>query len=444
MFGSPKTLLTALLFLTSGCVATATPPGADPDVPSIDIATGAPLWDDPQTTPHPSWGWPTLSWPATGAGAPASWAPVVAAPIPATISGLEHVARGPTNIASGAGIAAFGQLVVVPGFDTDTRIVSLADPAHPTILSTIPGRHRGAATIAYPTTGRLVAVFATNSNVESWDITDPSAPFRLPTLVTAAGSHKVGVVPGTPIVYNANTDGQGAGTDIFDLTNPDAPVTVKYWRNGYGCHHVYFWITAGKQRGICAGVQATQLWNVADPRNPTVIATFPVHHGNPGLPSYGVSPVVFSHFAGLSRDGTVLIVGDETGGGAAMGCDAHAQALGHSVSGPLGDLYLLSADERTATLQGWFNPGIPNAKNPTALTCTAHHGRLVPDPEGRRDLLAQAFYGAGVVLVDFTDPANPLQVDQWASGTDTWEAWYDNGYIVTGDLARGVDVLKLR
>lgn len=64
-------------------------------------------------------------------------------------------------------------------------------------------------------------------------------------------------------------------------------------------------------------------------------------------------------------------------------------------------------------------------------------------------MVAMSFYGAGVVLVDFTGidfgrGMLPRVVDQWAQGSDTWETWYYNGYLFTGDLARGLDVLKFR
>ncbi|HUP92589.1 MAG TPA: hypothetical protein VM074_10110 [Solimonas sp.] len=97
------------------------------------------------------------------------------------------------------------------------------------------------------------------------------------------------------------------------------------------------------------------------------------------------------------------------------------------------------ADETQPQLRGWFSAlNDPRIKSPTS-TCTAHHGRLVPDP--KRDLLAMAYYGAGVILLDFTNPTLPKAVGQFADGSNTWEAWYHQGYIVTGDLKRGLDVL---
>jgi hypothetical protein len=441
-------LALTLAVVLSGCVNAVLPvaPAEASSHTGTLLASATALWEDPQNAPHPLYNWPTLTHPPENA--PSWWAPIPAADVPATIAGLEHVKRAPGGI-RGAGIAVFGQLVVVPGFSAASHVVSLADPANPQVLSTFPGPsgHRGAAIIAYPS-GRLVTVFATNNQLQFWDITDPTLPDLASTVNPTGGSHKVGVVPGTPIVYNANTDGEGAVITIYDATDPEAPVKVRDFDGGYGCHHVYFWVSVAQDRyrSICAGVEATQILDIADPRDPQVVVTVPVHHGVPGTPSTGVSPARFSHFAILSQDGDTLIVGDETGGGAAPGCDVHAQALGLvSVSGALGDVYFYDITQETAPLlKGWFNPGAHYTANLAVPgSCTAHHGRIVPDPSGERDLLVMGYYSAGIVLIDFTDPTFPQMVDQWATGTTTWEAWYANGYIVTGDLSRGLDVLRL-
>lgn len=435
-------ILIASLTALAGCVSAVMPIApASADAGPSSILAGPTAWDDPQNTPHPAYGWPTLANPPTGAGAPTWWTAMPASPQPDDITGLDHVARSTGNI-RGAGMALFGKLAIVPGFSADSHIVSLADPTHPIPISTIPGRHRGAAVIAYPT-GRLITVFSTNSQLEFWDITDPTAPFFADAVNPAGGSHKVGVVPGTPIVYNANTDGEGSVIGIYDATDPENVVLSKNFDGNYGCHHVYFWISQVKQRAICAGIQVTQVLDIADPRDPSVIVNVPVHHGIPGTPSTGISPARFSHFSILSRDGSTLIVGDETGGGSAPGCDVHAQIAGVSLSGPLGDVYFYDITDETAPLlKGWFNPGthyLVNTQIPGS--CTAHHGRIVPDPD--RDLLVMAYYSAGVVLIDFTDPTFPQLVDQWATGATTWEAGYANGWIITGDLSRGLDTLRL-
>jgi hypothetical protein len=305
--------------------------------------------------------------------------------------------------------------------------------------------------------------------MQAFDITDPTKP-TLTADVHLTRGHKLGVVPGTPIVYNANSVGgnqvlvpgapdpennlgPGKGwTDILDFSDPRSPKLVNNFTNGNGCHHIFFWNDASKDkyRAICAGIQFTQIWDIKDPIQPKVIVSVPMHHGNTMLPSTsvtgGAGPVrvlTFSHTAMLNQDGTILIVGDEfQGGGGPAECDG----TGLGVSGPLGNLWFYDVkDEKSPKLLGWISPPPQNVPAGDKSTgCTAHHGRLVPDPEGKRQLLVMAWYKAGVVLVDFTDPTMPTIVDQWNDGTNTWEAWYDQGWIFTGDMARGMDVLKLK
>lgn len=452
-------LFVSLFALTTaglaGCIDASEPVDTDdPTGAVLDLLAGQALWQDPQNTPHPAFGYATMSSPpgATNAtGLPAWWAPIPAAELPDVISGIGLLAPTPSGVGSGGGISLFGSLAVVPGYTEDTSLVDISDPAAPVEVGEIPGRHRGSATIAYPN-GTLVAIFSTSQNIEVWDITDPTDPDQLPTLEPTQGSHKVGVVPGTPIVYNAASDGgshvdqlaEGV-TEIFDLTDPANPVHVMDWANGYSCHHVYFWndVANEKYRGLCAGIEATQIWDTTDPLDPKVIVTVPVHHGVAGTPSASVPLEAFSHYAGLSMDGTVLIVGDENGGGGVPpGCVASVETPQGAVSTPVGALWFYDVtDESDPMLLGWYSPlNDPRFKADALTSCTAHHGRLVPDPQGR-DLLAMSFYGAGVVLVDFTDVPQVHVIDQFADGSDTWETWYYNGYLFTGDLARGMDVL---
>lgn len=448
-------LLTLLLATTglAGCL------GGGPDVdlakkPARELLQAAtePLWFNPQNFPHPAFGYPTLTNPAVGPNVPAWWKPIDALALPKPIQGIELVGATGDSVPSGAGMALFGSLAVVPGASGKTHIVDISDPAKPTPLSAFSPTTRGTDTIAYPD-GRLVAVFATDNDLlYVFDLSEPENPVQLATIQPTTTSHKVNVVPGTPIVYNANSQGGGALpgfppdgiTEIYDLTDPETPVHVQDFKNGYGCHHIYFYIDSGRDlyRAYCAGIEVTQIWDIADPRNPRVVVTIPVHHGRPGLPPTALVPVTFSHFSIPNRDATVLIVGDEMGGGALAACTAHAETPLGGVSAPTGALWFYDiTDEQNPVLQGWFSPPAHLVSNPTLAGCTAHHGRLVPDPDGR-DLLAMAYYGAGVVLVDFSDPMAASIVDQWNDGTNTWEAWYYNGYVFTGDLARGLDALK--
>lgn len=475
--------LLAAAFLLAGCSSN---PATDPSDPVSNLGAGQlyegtgllfasePLYRDPQNTPHPAFNFPTLAWPAAGPDVPAYWKAIEPAELPGTITDLELVKQVP-DVPSGAGTAVFGSLAVVPGFGADTSIVDISDPTAPKVLAHIKPQeglatHRGAAFIPYPT-GELAVVISTGSGIDVWDLTDPVNPLPLPPLImnrsdgSSIGSHKVGVIPGTPIVVNAASDG-GASTDpatstgvsqMWDLSDPRNPFQLPDFANGYSCHHVYFWNDRdeGKYRGVCAGVQYTQIWDTTDPYDPSVIVSVPF--GTGGTPAAPGGSVQFSaglsHFAGLSLDGKVLLMGDESGGGSTPpGCAARVDVPGvGAVSVPVGAVWFYDvSDETDPQMLGWYSASqddkLMNGGDPPT-SCTAHHGRLVP-VQGR-DVLAMSFYGAGVVVIDFTGMRGEgaarfaTTAAQFADGSDTWETIYYNGYLFTGDLNRGMDVLKL-
>ncbi|HLE47808.1 MAG TPA: hypothetical protein VI818_05875 [Candidatus Thermoplasmatota archaeon] len=471
-------LLVSVTFLAAGCLEDGSQTdaaksgskafGKDGRRLVADLFAGPALWKDPQNAPHPAYGWPTLSSPVEGMETSPFWKPIPAAPLPKPIAGLQAVAQSPQDVRKAAGIAVFGSLVVVPGYGADTAVLDISDPAKPTVLSKFKqqeglGNHRGATIIAYPD-GRLVTVISTGTGLDVWDITNPSMPEGLPIIKPDAQfrSHKVGVIPGTPIVVNAASRGGGSAggnpttatgvTEMFDLSDPENPVRLPDFKNGYSCHHVYFWndVEAKKFRGICAGSQMAQLWDTADPKDPKVIVSVPIPHGMSGQDRQSGPMMPWAHYAGLSIDGKILIVGDENGGGSnPPGCVAEVRTPAGSVSTPIGALWFYDVtNEKNPRLLGWYSPlNDPRVKAAPATSCTAHHGRIVP-AEGRH-MIAMSFYGAGVVLVDFTGigtPGQPLAkvVDQFAQGSDTWETWYNQGYLFTGDLVRGVDVLKFK
>jgi hypothetical protein len=436
-----------------------------PDATDTLEAADDPLWENPQTYPHPAFDWPTVTNPADGQDAPKWWEPIPERDIPANPSSLEGVGETGDEDPSGAGIALFGSLAIVPSWDDQTAIHDISNPEDPKLLSTFGDvDHRDADTIAYPD-GRLVAVFASEAKnrVHVWNVTDPENPEKLGSIKPEDGTHNVGIVPGTPYLYNSNsmggkTDdaaldpGNGEGIiEIYDLSDPEEPKLVENFGNGYGCHDISFRVTDEEQRAYCAGIEYTQIIDVSDVENPEVITSIPVHHGVQDAPSASASPARFSHLALPSADGETLVVGDETGGGLAPACDAHATAGGQTVSGPVGNLYFYDiSDEESPEYKSQLSPNHHYASNPPtgdeggfgAAGCTAHFGRIVPSEEGQH--LAMSWYGAGVTLIDFTDPSAPTIEEQWNPNTNTWDVWYYNGYLVTGDLSRGMDVLEVK
>ncbi|MFA5944832.1 MAG: hypothetical protein WC876_10245 [Candidatus Thermoplasmatota archaeon] len=504
-------LLAAALVATlfSGCLGDNASPGGDDPTPAAGYAkagyaytgpgnffAGPALYEDPQNTPHPAYNWPTLSHPAVGPDVPALWKPMQGTDLPMEITELKHVVQTP-GVESGAGIALFGSLAVVPSYSTsiNSSIVDISDPTQPKVIGsflTQLAEHRGATILAYPT-GRLVTVISTGSGLDVWDITDPTSPQPLPPVSenpdgSAFSSHKVGVVPGTPIIYNAGSSGgaengiagpeastgEGVGvTEMFDFSDPENVVRLPDFANGYSCHHIYFWnnVTEGKFRSTCAGIEYTQIIDTTDPKAPEVIVSVPYGLGDPTFPSQSVFLLAFSHYAGLSRDGTILLVGDENGGGLGpIGCVARVDTPAGAVSVPVGAVWFYDVSDESNPVylshvsasqmeraQSYDPTGAqvdPSDPAGTAAgaafgqaSCTAHHGRLVPAVD--KDVLAMSFYGAGVLVIDFTAVRNegvglPTVVAQYAgTGANVWETWYYSGYLFTGDMGRGMDILDI-
>ena len=62
---------------------------------------------------------------------------------------------------------------------------------------------------------------------------------------------------------------------------------------------------------------------------------------------------------------------------------------------------------------------------------------------GDTDYLVMAFYTAGLTLVDFSDLSNPRIVERLDQDGDIWDVWFHQGYLFTGDMVRGMDVIAL-
>ncbi len=354
-----------------------------------------------------------------------------ARPLP-DVLGLTHQLKIP-GVAGGAGIAVYGHHAYVGSTGGPLHVVDIVDPLAPEVVGTLDMPVRDAETIAFPD-GRIILVTASGgSTFHVADVTDPMNPVELAAVESAHGSHNIAVIPGTPIVVN--TPSGGTMNDFWDLSDPAEPQLVLDWENGYGCHDLMWFITEDKQRGYCAGIGATQVWDITKPLEPTIISEV-------GLPP-GAHPLSISHLAMVNHDASVLIVGDETGGGALPACDYYLDSPIGTITGPGGNLWFYDlSDETNPEYAGRFSPSVYDSH----ATCTSHFGRVIEETNH----LVMSFYGAGVVLVDFNDLSNPRMVDQWrpVSIDDptpglTWDVWYYQGYLFTGDVTRGMDVLTL-
>lgn len=381
-------------------------------------------------------------------------------PIPDTVAGVEHLGELGVDegALSGGGIWTHGDHAYVSGLGSGFHVVDVSDPKNPDRVGNISGDEvysRDVDMLELP--DRTIAVLATQSGGMTFvDVTDPTAPTVL-SILEIEPNHNVAVVPNSSLVYNSPSTGEGRSNEIVDASDPLRPEVVGEFGD-HGCHDITFYTSpdGATQRAYCAGVDVTEIWDISDPLAPDLVTTV----SNPCMDD-DVTAAPYSNCGGLhhtafvNHDASVLIVGDEFQGGAGPGCGAQQSVEGNSVATPIGALWFYDlSDEESPELMGWFAPDVPVQAHADALTgtlessptaapfsmsCTSHFGDLIPGKE----MVVVGWYQAGVVLIDFSDPANPVQVDQWAQDAYVWDAKVHNGYVFTGDIQNGLDSLRL-
>jgi hypothetical protein len=193
------------------------------------------------------------------------------------------------------------------------------------------------------------------------------------------------------------------------------------------CHDITVYAEMGLAAGACSGNGI--LMDISDPRNPKRL-DFVTDKG-----------FAYWHSATFNNDGTKVVFTDEWGGGGRPRCRA---------VDPLtwGADAIYDIVDKKLVHKGYY-------KMPAAQTeqenCVAHNGSLIPVPG--RDIMVQSWYQGGVSVFDFTDSANakeiayfdrgPLNASAMASG-GYWSSYWYNGNIYGAEMARGIDVFRLK
>lgn len=192
------------------------------------------------------------------------------------------------------------------------------------------------------------------------------------------------------------------------------------------CHDITVYSAIGLAAGACSGNGI--LLNITDPVHPRRVDAV-------NDPNYS-----YWHSATFSNDGTKVVYTDEWGGGLGARCRPNdpnkwgADAIFHLKDDKL-------------TLASYYK--MPAAQGDTE-NCVAHNGSLIPVPG--RDIEVQAWYQGGVSVMDFTDPAHPMEIAYFDRGPidaktlvlgGFWSAYWYNGAIYGSEIARGLDVFQL-
>ncbi len=192
------------------------------------------------------------------------------------------------------------------------------------------------------------------------------------------------------------------------------------------CHDITVYPAIGLAGGACEGYG--MLLDIGDPTNPTRLA------------AVADTNFAYWHSATFNNDGTAITFTDEWGGGGLPKCRA---------DDPMewGANAIFTIEDGEMHFQSYYK--LSAAQTPQE-NCVAHNGSLIPIPG--RDIMIQGWYQGGISLIDWTDPANPVEIayhdrgpvnpDEMEMG-GSWSVYWYNGVIVNSEIKRGLDIFEL-
>lgn len=342
------------------------------------------------------------------------------------------------EFASGTDLAFKDDLAFVGSLSSNPeqsgmRIIDISDPDDPVVIGRFPcagsqndvGVWRDTAILGMHSSGSTEGCTPVNQGgLRLIDITDPTTPTQTAFVeIPGTGVHTFTVVGDTGYVY-ATPGGivlnpEEFAITIVDIRDKHNPEIVGTFTppNSTGCHDT----TVVGDRAYCAGSEVTQIWDITDPLAPSVISQI-------------VNPLMtYHHGAVPSPDGNLLVLADEAFG--VHVCEPGGRS-------PLGAFWIYDiSNEQVPVLQGYISQTqLTQVSTLFTEWCTAHNFNFVPD----RNWMVAASYTGGTTVIDLTDPMNP-EVKGWLipDGADTWSSYFYKGFIYTGDLGRGFDVISI-
>jgi hypothetical protein len=273
------------------------------------------------------------------------------------------------------------------------------------------------------------------------DASNPRRPHSVGFAETIHGSHNLTAIGDTGLVYNASYSlGDPSAVDglsIIDVgadpvnppvrflefpdidnsdAHPDMANNSGTIPTSPGCHDIG--LDLAQDLAFCAGITETMIWDISDPRNPTIETII----RNPDISIH--------HGAQVNQDGDVLLVQDEWLGaaGANSGCLAPNQ--------PSGTIWFYDvSDPRNPKPMSYWSAPTPD---PTSDFCTTHFfGTFEMEAGGREsDMLVTSYYQHGVWVVDFTDPSAPTtRAFYEPDGANFWSAYPYRGRLYANSFS---------
>jgi hypothetical protein len=382
-----------------------------------------------------------------------AFAAQAAAPLTGTGSNLELVANHPIGEASD--LELHGNLAFVGSYTEGMAIVDIGNPKAPKRVGTFKCGGGSQYDIQLRPDGK-VALITTDGSGSSChngsqgsmvvDVSDPANPKEL-SYIEVRNPGSGGTIVGShthtldwPYLYINQYQTSYHRVEVFSLVDPAKP--VKIGELDFGADQPAFHDSFvdhrpdGKTYLYAGSASANDVIDVTDPSKPKLVQRT-------------VDPEVsFSHQNEPDFDRNTALVTDEyLGGAAGPSCGKTSDAGDELPSLPevgnpsdLGalHLYAIGADGKMGEKLSTFNlPSQPN--NDPQNGCTIHVFWQAPD----QDRLVTAWYGRGIRVLDYSNPRAVKELGNFIpTGTNVWAAKPHNGYIYTGDLSRGLDVLR--
>jgi hypothetical protein len=192
------------------------------------------------------------------------------------------------------------------------------------------------------------------------------------------------------------------------------------------CHDITVYSAIGLAAGACSGNGI--LLDIKDPVHPKRVDAV-------NDPNYS-----YWHSASFSNDGSKVVFTDEWGGGLGARCRPNDP-------NKWGADAIFNLKDEKLSFANYYK--LPSAQGDSE-NCVAHNGSLIPVPG--RDIEVQAWYQGGISIMDFTDPAHPVEIAYFDRGPidpkvlvlgGEWSSYWYNGYIYGSEIARGLDVFEL-
>ena len=192
------------------------------------------------------------------------------------------------------------------------------------------------------------------------------------------------------------------------------------------CHDITVYPAIGLAGGACEGYG--MLLDIRDPANPIRLA------------AVADSNFSYWHSATFNNDGTAIMFTDEWGGGGGPRCrEGDPMEWGANA--------IFTVEDGEMIFRSYYKLPAPQTAQEN---CVAHNGSLIPVPG--RDIMIQGWYQGGISLIDWTDPANPVEVGFHDRGpldgermmmAGSWSVYWYNGVIVNSEISRGLDIFEL-